>query len=387
MKRHFARRVAGIAPFHVMALLSKAREMEEGGREVIHMEIGEPDFATPAPIIRAGQEALANGRTHYTPALGLPALRRAISGHYRDHYGIEVPWQRIVVTPGGSGALLLACAALVDDGDRVLLTDPGYPCNKHFVRLFGGEAVAVAVGSQTGYQFDGSSVVDNWDDRTVAAMLASPANPTGTLVAPTVLEDVIRLISQRDGSLIMDEIYHGLEYGGHAQTALRYSDDVFVINSFSKYFGMTGWRLGWMVVPEEYVDGIERIAQNVFLAPSTPAQYAALAAFSPETKALLEERRLIFRDRRDYLLPAIRELGFSVPVTPDGAFYIYANCSKFTSDSFAFAQDILDKTGVVITPGADFSDIDPQNYVRFAYTTDLAKLKRAVQKLSDYLPC
>lgn len=361
--------------------------MEEGGREVVHMEIGEPDFATPAPIIRAGQDALEKGRTHYTPALGLPALRRAISGHYRDHYGVDVPWQRVVVTPGGSGALLLACAALVDEGDRVLLSDPGYPCNKHFVRLFGGEAVAVAVGSQTDYQFDAASVVDNWSERTVAAMMASPANPTGTLVAPAVLEDIIRLIDERDGSLIMDEIYHGLEYGGHAQTALRFSDDVFVINSFSKYFGMTGWRLGWMVVPEAYVDGIERIAQNVFLSPSTPAQYAALAAFSPETKVLLDERRQIFCDRRDYLLPAIRDLGFNVPVTPDGAFYIYANCSKFTDDSFAFAHDILEKTGVVITPGADFSDIDPHHFVRFAYTTDLAKLKRGVEKLRDYLPC
>ncbi len=381
---HMADRVKHIAPFHVMALLARARAMEADGRDIVHMEIGEPDFPTPEPIVRAGQQALAGGATHYTPALGLPELRRAISGHYRDCYGLKVPWQRIVVTPGGSGALLLATAVLVQSGDEVILPDPGYPCNRHFVRLFDGVPVNVALTAQTGFQFDLPALQRSWRDSAVALMLASPSNPTGTLIAPDVLGQLIEFVEARGARAIVDEIYHGLVYGADAVSALSFSDNTFVLNSFSKYFGMTGWRLGWMVVPEPYLDAVERVAQNIFLAPSTPAQYAALAAFSAQTREILEERRRIFAERRDFLVPALRDLGFDIPVTPSGAFYIYADCSKFTRDSFQFCEDILEKTGVVITPGADFSVADPKRYVRFAYTTDKQRLEEAVARLRAY---
>lgn len=368
-----------------MALLARARAMEAQGRDIVHMEIGEPDFPTPEPIIRAGQQALAQGATHYTPALGLPELRRAISDHYRDSCGLDVPWQRIVVTPGGSGALLLATAVLVQPGDEVILPDPGYPCNRHFVRLFGGLPVNVALTPESGFQFDLPALQSGWRENAVALMLASPANPTGTLIQPQELRRLLAFVEERGSRAIVDEIYHGLVYGGEAVSALKFTQNAFVLNSFSKYFGMTGWRLGWMVVPEVYLDAVERVAQNIFLAPSTLAQHAALAAFTDESREVLEVRRRIFGERRDYLVPALRELGFDIPVTPDGAFYVYADCSTFTDDSFQFAEDVLEKIGVVITPGADFSVANPKRFVRFAYTTDAARLREGVSRLKRYL--
>lgn len=382
---HLASRVGHIAPFHVMALLARARGMEAAGRDIVHMEIGEPDFSTPQTIVQAGQEALSRGQTHYTPALGLPQLRQAISRFYAETCGVDVPWQRIVVTPGGSGALLLATAVLVDAGDEVLLPDPGYPCNRHFVRLFGGVPRSVALDAANGYLFEADHLEKNWNRRSVALMLASPGNPTGTLIPAQLLRALIDLTEKKGGRVIVDEIYHGLVYEGEAVTALKYSDELFVINSFSKYFGMTGWRLGWLVVPEAYIDAVDRIAQNIFLAPSTLAQHAALEAFSLQTRAILEQRREIFSKRRDYLLPALRRLGFNIPVAPQGAFYIYADCAKFTDDSFKFAEDLLEQHGVVVTPGLDFAVKDPGRFIRFAYTTDMARLEQGIARIGRYL--
>jgi aspartate/methionine/tyrosine aminotransferase len=260
-----AERVGYIEPFHVMALLARARELEAAGRSIIHMEIGEPDFTTPEPVRVAGARAIEQGETFYTPAPGLPALRQAISAYYRSRYGFAVAPERIIVTPGASGALLLATAALVNPGDEVLLADPGYPANRHFVRLMGGMPVGIAVGPDSNYQLRSEHLLE-----------------------PDELRAMAKFAAARGGALIVDEIYHGLVYEGAAQTALALRDDVFVINSFSKYFNMTGWRLGWLVAPEYYVEAIDRIAQNVFLAASTPAQYAALAAFEPETLAVLD---------------------------------------------------------------------------------------------------
>jgi len=382
---HIARRMASIQPFFVMDLLARARQHEAQGRSIIHMEIGEPDFPTPEPVVRAGLAAVARGDLHYTPALGLPALREAIAAFYQRRYGVAVPAERIVITPGGSGALLLALGVLVDPGQRVLLAEPGYPCNRHFVRFVEGEPVAVPVGVASRYQLTSELVEHHWQPETVAALVASPANPTGTVVAPAELAAIVAAVEGRDGHLICDEIYHGLVYGGEAATALASSDQVFVVNSFSKYFHMTGWRLGWLVVPEGYVAAVDRLAQNLFLAASTPAQHAALAAFQPETLAILDARRDELRRRRDFLLPALRDLGFGIPVTPDGAFYLYADCTAHTGDSFAFAERLLEEAGVAVTPGRDFGTHQPERHLRFAYTTSLSDLEEGVRRLRAFL--
>jgi aspartate/methionine/tyrosine aminotransferase len=321
----------------------------------------------------------------YTPASGLPGLRRAIAGFYRTRYGVEVPPGRVVVTTGASGALMLACAALVDPGDEVLIADPGYPCNRHFVRIMEGVPRPVRVDAADDYQLTPALLEREWTGRACAALVASPSNPTGTLAAAERLSAMAEFARERGGTLIVDEIYHGLVYEGEYTTALSFADDAFVINSFSKYFGMTGWRLGWLVAPERYAAEIEKLAQNIYLAPPTPAQHAALAAFEPETIAILEARRAEFRARRDYLVPALREIGFDIPVTPQGAFYVYAGCGRLTRDSYGFARDLLEEAGVAITPGVDFGANAPERHVRFAYTNSIERLKEGVARIAEFL--
>lgn len=375
----------GIAPFHVMELLARARALEAQGRSIVHMEIGEPDFPTPRPICEAGMRALEKGELYYTPALGLPALREKIAGFYKTRYGVEVSSGRIIITSGSSGALLLAVAVLVNPGDQVLLADPGYPANRHFVRMMEGEPVGVAVGPDSNYQLTPELLERHWGSRTVAALLASPSNPTGTLASVAAIRDMAALAARRNGVLIVDEIYHGLVYDNAAETALGVSENIFIINSLSKYFQMTGWRLGWMVAPERYVREIDKLSQNIYLAAPTPSQYAALAAFEPATLALLDARRDEFKARRDYLVPALRALGFDIPQMPQGAFYVYAGCSRLAQDSYTFAVDLLERAGVAITPGIDFGDNAPQQHVRFAYTQSLEQLQEGVRRISAFL--
>ncbi|KAA3627285.1 MAG: pyridoxal phosphate-dependent aminotransferase [Proteobacteria bacterium] len=382
---HIARRMTDIQPFHVMDILARARQLEAAGRSIVHMEIGEPDFVTAETVVRAGQQALEEGKTHYTPAMGITELRQAISNHYRNSYGIDVAPERIIITPGSSGALQLICGVLIDPGQQLLMADPGYPCNRHFVRLMEGSATSVPVGPETSYQLTAELVTRHWQEATVAALLASPSNPTGTVIGQEELQAILNVVSERDGRLIVDEIYHGLIYEGGTTSVLALTDQAFVVNSFSKYFGMTGWRIGWLVAPLEYVREIEKLAQNIFISASTPAQYAALAAFDPETIAILEQRKAAFRERRDFLLPALRELGFEIPLIPPGAFYIYADCSRFTDDSYRFALQLLEATGVAITPGVDFGHYRPERHVRFAYTTSLAQLREGVARLKRHL--
>jgi aspartate/methionine/tyrosine aminotransferase len=377
--------MAEIEPFHVMALLARARELEAQGRSIIHMEIGEPDFPTPEPIIRAGVRALEKGELFYTPTRGLPQLREAIAGYYRSRYGVALAPSRILVTTGASAALMLACAALIDPGDEVLLADPGYPANRHFVRVVEGVPRAVPVDAASGYQLAPTHLERHWGPRTVAALVATPSNPTGTLISSERLSAMAELAREKGGTLIVDEIYHGLVYEGEYTTALAFADDVFIINSFSKYFNMTGWRLGWMVVPEAYAPEIDKLAQNLYLAAPTPAQHAALAAFEPETLAILESRRQEFQARRDYLVPALRGLGFDIPVMPQGAFYIYAGCRRLTQDSFGFARDLLEQAGVAITPGIDFGSNAPERHVRFAYTNSIERLREGVSRIAEFL--
>ncbi len=380
----YSRRIGEIEPFRVMALLAEARALEAAGRDIVHMEIGEPDFPTPEPVTRAAIAAIEKGDMHYTPTLGLPRLRERIAEFYQQRYGVSVAPQRIVVTPGASGALLLALGVLLDAGESVMMADPGYPCNRNFVRFLGGRPQVVKVDARTDYQLSADQVEHHWTAQTRALMLASPSNPTGALLNEQALAAITRIVAQKKGALIVDEIYHGLTYTkDQPATALSFSDDTFVINSFSKYFGMTGWRLGWLVAPEAAIEDIDKLAQNLFLAAPTPAQHAALAAFDAENIQILEQRRQQFQQRRDYLLPALRELGFSLPVTPQGAFYLYAGCEKFTDDSFAFAQTLLQEAGVAVTPGRDFGDNQPQKFLRFSYTTSMERLEEGVRRIRE----
>lgn len=380
-----AARVGAIAPFLVVEILTRAKALEAAGRSIIHMEIGEPDFDTPLPVIAAAQRALVERPMHYTQALGIPELRAAIADYYRSRYGLAVDAERVIVTSGSSAALLLAMSALIDPGARVLLADPGYPANRHFVRALNGEPIGIPVGPDCGYQLAAEHIEAHWDSRTAVALIASPANPTGTLIAHEDLRGIHAAVSRRGGTLLVDEIYHGLTYGTSPRSALEIADDIIVINSFSKYFTMTGWRIGWMVVPKYMVREVERLAQNMFISPSTPAQYAALAAFLPETLAILEERRRAFRERRDYLVPALRRLGFEVPVMPEGAFYVYANCARHSSDSFDLCRRMLEVAGVAVTPGIDFGEYRAGEHLRFAYTTGIEALRTAADRIESFL--
>jgi aspartate/methionine/tyrosine aminotransferase len=380
-----ADRMDRIAPFYVMDLLARARRLESEGRSIIHMEIGEPDFETPAPVVAAGQRALAAGETHYTPARGLPALRQLIANFYQERYAAPVDAERVIVTPGSSGALQLVMSVLVNPGESVLLADPGYPCNRHFVELVEGNPVAVPVGPESGYQLTAERVEAAWRPDTKAVLIASPSNPTGTLVSDNEMQRLLQTVRRLGGVLIVDEIYQGLVYGEAGGTALRYADDLFVINSFSKYFGMTGWRLGWLVAPQAFIDPLDRLAQNIFLSAPTLSQFAALSAFSPETLEILERRRQAFESRRDFLLPALRRLGFTIPVTPQGAFYLYAGCEGLSDDSQRFTRQLLEQAGVAVTPGLDFGINRPESHLRFAYTTDLEKLSEGVERIRRFL--
>lgn len=381
--RRAAARLADIEPFRVMAILGRARAMQAAGRDIVHLEVGEPDFATPAPIIEAGIQALRAGYTHYTPSLGLPALREAIAAYYGERHGVAVSPGRVAVTPGASGALLLVMAALFDPGEEILLADPGYPCNRHFARLVEARGVPVLVGPYTGFQLTAELVRRHWGPATRGVLVANPGNPTGTVIPADELRAIHAVVRERGGWLIVDEIYHELVYEDSPPSAAGLGEDVIVVNSFSKYWLMTGWRLGWLLAPAALMPAIDRLAQNVFLAAPTVAQHAALAALGPETRAILEARKAELRARRDYLVPALQRLGLGVPVRPRGAFYVYADIGRFSQDGEAFAADLLERAGVAVTPGADFGRHAAGHHVRFAYTTD--RLEEAVARLRAHL--
>lgn len=376
-----AARLDDIEPFRVMQVLARAQALEAEGRSIVHLEVGEPDFPTPAPVVAAGMAALAAGHTRYTPALGLPALRLAIAGYYSRRHHVRVDPERVAVTPGASGALLLALAALFNPGDEVLMADPGYPCNRHFAHLLEAHPVGIAVGPETGFQLTANLVARHWGPRTRGVLVANPGNPTGTVISAAELRAIHDLVRERHGWLLVDEIYHELTYDREEPSAAALYGDVIVINSFSKYWCMTGWRLGWLLAPERVMPAIDRLAQNIFLAAPTPAQYAALAAFTPECRPILEARKAELRQRRDWLVPELRRLGFGIPIEPQGAFYIYADVSSHAVDGRAFADRLLTEAGVAITPGNDFGRYQAARHVRFAYTTGLDDLRAAVERL------
>lgn len=384
-----AQRVHAIEPFRVMEMVKAAGEMRRSGIDVISMSVGEPDFTAPEVVAQAAMEAIRAGSTQYTDSLGLRELREAISGHYAAVHGLDIDPRRIVVTAGASAGLLLACAALVAEGDEVLMPDPCYPCNRHFVSAFGGKPVLVPASSEDRYQLSGAHVDQHWSARTRGVLVASPSNPTGTSMTPEQLRAMLAAVRARGGFAIIDEIYQGLSYDHRPVSALALDPDVITVNSFSKYFSMTGWRLGWLVVPEALVPTFEKLAQNLFICAPTVAQQAALACFTPEALAIYEERRREFQRRRDFLVPALRDLGFQVPVMPDGAFYVYADISALlhrdAGDSTAFCWSVLRDAHVAIVPGDDFGFAAPSRHVRFSYATKLERIEEALARLQSRL--
>ena len=385
LRAGLAARVADIEPFHVMEVQTAARALEAAGRSVVHMEIGEPDFPTPQPVLDAAQRAIEGGSIYYTSALGLPELREAIARHYADRYGADVSPERIVVTAGSSAALLLVMALVVDRDERILLADPGYPCNRTFIRLVEGVPVGVPVNADTRYQLTADLVARHWTPTTRGVLIASPANPTGTTVAHDEMRRIAATVDRLGGRLIVDEIYLGLTYGEAPRSVVEFAADAFVVSSFSKYFNMTGWRLGWVVAPERHVRDLEKLAQNLYISPATPSQRAALACFEPATLEIVEQRRRAFAARRDALVPALRALGFGIPVMPSGGFFVYADCSRFADDSERFCREALEGAGVAFTPGIDFGVHRARQHVRFAYTIDQRKLDDGVARLRDFL--
>ncbi|MEL0070417.1 MAG: pyridoxal phosphate-dependent aminotransferase [Betaproteobacteria bacterium] len=379
-----AKRLDNIEPFYVVQVITRAIELEAQGKSIINLAVGEPDFPTPQPIVDAAVAALKSDRMRYSPSLGSDALRQALSNWYQSRYAVDVPAERIAVTSGASGALLLTMGMVISEGDEVLMPDPSYPCNRHFVSTMGGSARLIPVGAETDYQLTSLLVEQNWTERTVGVMVASPSNPTGTLMDHDELQKIVEFVRGRGGVVIVDENYQGLSYEGQVRTALDISDDVFVINSFSKYFAMTGWRLGWAVMPEGYVEHFEKLAQNLYISNSDVAQRAALSAFDLETIEEAEKNRSRYKEQRDFLLPALRDLGFKIPVEPSGAFYIYADCTNFTNDSYSFSHDVLEKAGVAIAPGLDFGDHRANEHVRFSYPKPIPVLQEGIRRLKEF---
>lgn len=387
----FSTRAQKIDPFYVMevakAAQQLAKEVANGPEPMIFLNIGEPDYTAPEQVQAAAQHCITEGNTQYTNALGLEPLREAISQWYRTRFGVDVPARRIVITAGASAALQLACLALIEAGDEILMPDPSYPCNRHFVSAAEGVATLIPTGAAERYQLSAAQVAAHWSDKTRGVLLASPSNPTGTSIEPAELRRIHDVVKAKGGITIVDEIYLGLSYEeafGHS--ALAISDDIISINSFSKYFNMTGWRLGWMVVPDAMVPVVERMAQNLFICASTISQHAALACFTPESIAIFEARRAEFKARRDYFLPALKDLGFGIDVMPDGAFYAWADCTALceklgVKDSWDFAYALMDKAHLAITPGRDFGTADTARYVRFSTANSMEQLQEAVRRM------
>jgi len=380
-----ADRMHHINPFYVMDILAQAKKLEASGHDVIHLEVGEPDFATPEAVKLAAKQAIDEDKTYYTAATGLPELRAKIAQYYKSRLDAEVAAENIVITPGASGALQLALSVVVNPGQNVLMADPGYPCNRHFVRLLEGKAKTINVGPETAYQLTAALIDKHWDNKTTAVLIASPSNPTGTLIDFEEMSKIIEVVKKHQGVLLVDEIYQGLVYEQKDFTAASMSRDIFVINSFSKFFSMTGWRLGWMIVPDNYIPGVDKLAQNLFLAASSISQYAACSAFEQGSLTLLDAQRDQLQLRRDFLIKGLVAMGFEIPVIPGGAFYIYANVSRFTNDSFGFSQQLLERAHVAITPGLDFGSHEPHLHVRFAYTQNIQSLQQALDRIGDFL--
>jgi aspartate/methionine/tyrosine aminotransferase len=379
-----ADRTAEFLTFHAVEVFKEAQALQAAGRDIISLGIGEPDFTAPPQVVEALEQAARAGRSGYSPPAGLGALREAIAGFYAG-FGAEVDPSRVIVTAGASGALSLACAALVNPGDEVLMPDPAYPANSNFVLAAGGQPRLVPSTAAQRFQLAAEDVRRHWQARTRGAMIASPSNPTGTSIAPAELAALLAEVRGRGGFTIMDEIYLGLSYDGKPRSALALDDEAVIINSFSKYFNMTGWRLGWLIAPAAMVSTVEKMTASLAICAPTLAQHAAVACFAPDTLALYEQRRAAFQQRRDFLLDAFERMGIDVPVRPDGAFYIYADVSRWGMDSARFAHRLLHEAGVAAVPGMDFGPAHASRTVRFAYTTGMDRLVEAAARIERFL--
>jgi aspartate/methionine/tyrosine aminotransferase len=390
-----SRRANNITPFYVMEVAKAAStlgaQVADTDAPMVFLNIGEPDFTAPPLVQEAAERAVRGGQSQYTPALGLPQLRERISAWYVSRFGVQVPASRIVLTAGASAALHLACLALIEADDEILMPDPSYPCNRHFVSAAEGKAVLIPTTAKERFQLSADKVAAAWGERTRGVLLASPSNPTGTSIHPDELRRIHQVVQSKGGVTLVDEIYLPLSFDAQfGQTALALDDHIISINSFSKYFNMTGWRLGWMVVPEALVPVIERLAQNLFICPSTIAQHAALACFEDASIALYEQRRAEFKARRDYFIPQLNALGLSVPVMPDGAFYAWADCSELCTklgvkDSWDFAFEVMNRAHVAITPGRDFGTAQTANFVRFSTASSMQQLETAIARFRAML--
>lgn len=382
-KCRVSKRLERVESFHVMSLMAEAKKLEAQGYHVIHMELGEPDFSTPAPIVEAGIAALHAGTTHYTPTLGLPALREAIAEFYKIEYQASVEAEQIIITPGSALALQLVLTLMVSDGDQVAIADPAYPSTHNLVRLIGGLVLQIPVSEDSLWQLNLELLKRHWNDSINAVLIASPSNPTGTILDDQELQKIAEFCAEKGVFLLVDEIYHGLVYSQAPRTAVGINENTFVINSFSKFYGMTGWRVGWVVAPKEYLSELNKLAQHTFLAAPTLGQYAALAAFKDDTQKILIKRREKFKQRRDYLITALESIGFGIRVRPEGAFYIYADSSAFSADSYEFSYKVLKEKHVAFTPGIDFGEAGAKQHVRFAYTTNLENLEIGIERLES----
>jgi aspartate/methionine/tyrosine aminotransferase len=389
-----ASRLDHIEPFYVMEFAkaadalarSPACDPQAGGEAMIFMNIGEPDFTATPGVLQAAEKCLTQGTTQYTHATGLWPLRQRIASWYQTRFGLAITPQRIVITAGASAALQLICLALFEGGDEVLMPDPSYPCNRHFVAAVGATARLLPAGAAARFQLDAESVAGHWTRATRGVLLASPSNPTGTSIAPAEMAAIAQAVRERGGVTVVDEIYLGLSYDdafGHSALAL--GEDIISINSFSKYFGMTGWRLGWLVLPPELVAPVEKLAQNLYICPSTLAQHAALACFDAASLAEYEQRRHQFKRRRDLVVPALEAMGLAVPVWPDGAFYVWFDCSQYSADSWQFCVDLMQRAHVALTPGRDFGPALASRFVRLSFASSLPQLQEALRRMQRVL--
>ncbi len=372
-------RITGITPFIVMDVLDRAKQLEKEGREVIHLEVGEPDFDTPSVAAETGIDAIRRGETHYTHSLGVPELREAISGHYHDKYGVDVNPERIIITSGTSPAMLLIFGALLNAGDSAVMSNPYYPCYPNFVRFVGGTPVFFPLREEEGFEPDISEIRKKIDSKAKCVIVNSPSNPTGIVLGADVLEKIASL----GPYVISDEIYHGLVYEGKERSMLEFTDKAFVVNGFSKLYAMTGWRLGYVIAPEKFIRPMQKLQQNLFISASSFAQSAAISALKSADEDIAKMVR-VFNMRRIFVIEALKKLGFGITSEPTGAFYIFANAKKFTSDSYKFAFDLLEKAGVAVTPGVDFGS-NGEGYIRFSYSNSIENIRKGMKRMGKYL--
>ena len=382
---HVSNKALNIEPFHVVSLITRAMELEKQGKKIVNLVVGEPEFKTPKPIIDSAIKSLEQNKIRYSPSLGKVELRESISKWYQDREKINISYNKIAVTSGSSAALLLTMAVLLNPGNEVIISDPSYPCNRHFVAAMEGIATCVPVDSKTNYQLTLEKVKENWTEKTKAVLVSSPSNPTGGILDYEELEKIYSFVCSQGGYLIVDEIYRGISYDKEPVSATALGENVFVINSFSKYFCMTGWRLGWLVAPEKFIEKIEHLAQNLYISNSDIAQDAALSAFSPDVVSQLDSNLVHYKEQKDYLMNELLRIGFKIPVEPKGAFYIYADASNFTNDAYKFCWKVLEDIGVAIAPGLDFGDYLSNIHVRFSFPKTINIMSEGIKRIDNYL--